>query len=146
MTEKVKVQAKVRPTKEQEEVQREVNKMNTEMEEHFANVPQPAEGYTPFAGSEEEDEEQAQVLVKHEPTLTLTADDLAKIVAAAKGDYLPFTRKELPPDASFGEKMIDFTDDAMGEVGRGAHRMIDGCRDILAGAVDIVTLGRARRR
>lgn len=141
--EKIKAKVKFKESEKDElTLQKEINRMNEEMSEYRQeNEVSDPNDYTPFTPEEKHTGE-----VIAQPVLQLTAEDLAKIIAAAKGDYVPSERPPLPPDASFGEKAKDFAEDAVGEVGRGAHRIADGCRDIIGGAIDIITLGRAHRR
>lgn len=121
----------------------EIHRVNQEMEEYHGTSQPAIDAYTPFMEGGDELQEEVP---SSSPVLRLTTDELAKIIAAANGSYIPSEREPLPPDATLGEKVMDFTDDALGEVGRGAHRVADGCRDIVGGLIDIVTLGRAHRR
>lgn len=126
-------------------LEEEMHRVNEEMVEYRQDVKiADVENYSEISKPQEETTKQE--VLPAQATLSLSSDDLAKIIAAAKGDYVAVPREPLPPDASLSEKVLDYTDEALGEVGRGAHRMVDGCRDILGGAIDIVTLGRAHRR
>lgn len=141
---KVKAKVKFKESEKDElELRKEIDRMNEEMGEYRKEnevVESDPNAYTPFTPDEQE------VEVVEKQVLHLTADELAKIIAAAQGKYVPNERPPLPPDATMGDKVKDFADDALGEVGRGAHRIADGCRDIVGGAIDIITLGRAHRR
>lgn len=86
-------------------------------------------------------------LIDKPSTFTLTSIELAKIIRAAQGgETNPHLVPTLPEDASLIDRIQHTTDDVLAEVGRGAHRMADGCRDIIGGAIDIITLGRAHRK
>lgn len=84
-----------------------------------------------------------EVLSPEPQTITITIEDLANIInSAATGTPMRLARELSRADSS-AERIMD---DTLGAVGDGAQRMANGVRDILGGAIEVVTLGRSRRR
>ena len=119
---------------------KELEKQRSELKEEKGSSVEATKGKSPLS--------QNLTVVEKPKTLTLTVDDIAKIVGAANGTKPPTPHlvHQLPEDASLLDRAHLMVDDALGEVGKGAHRVADGARDILGGVIDILTLGRSHRK
>lgn len=139
----------VKPSKNQQEIdleakefEKELKKQRKELkEEQDSKEVESAEGERSLSQDLETE------IIDPPAKFTLTSDELAKIITAAQGGNVePHLTLRMPEDLTASEKVGYVVDDALAEVGRGLHRVADGCRDIIGGAIDIVTLGRANRK
>lgn len=142
-------------TEEQQEVDKEVKQFKEELETQREELVKEREEEDKSRPKKERMRARGELSSTHnlevlpkEETLNITITDLTRIIAVARGeeDTQPHLVHQLPEDASFMDRAQLTVDDALGEIGRGAHRMVDGTRDIVGGLIDIVTLGRAHRK
>jgi hypothetical protein len=150
------VKRKMKMTEGQQDVQKEAaefteslkaqrEELTKERGEQPVTSPAKQEG-----GRAKEELSRAQNLevLNREQTINISVGDLTTLIAVARGEtqVTPHLVHQLPEDASTMDRVHLIADDALAEVGRGAHRVMDGLRDIGGGLIDIVTLGRAHRK
>lgn len=149
---KKKGNPEVKPSKNQQQVEVEAKEFEQELKKQREELKSEQESQSDKSVERAEQElspshNLEQEIIDPPAKFTLTADELAKIISAAQGgDTTPHLALRTPADLKGLDKAGYVMDDALGEVGRGMHRVADGCRDIVGGAIDIVTLGRAHRK
>lgn len=139
----------VKPTKNQQEVDLEAKEFEKELRKQRDELKaeQVEETTEESPRSQELTDIIESEVIDPQQKFNLTADELAKIITAAQGgDTEPHLALRMPEDLTPAEKVGYVMDDALAEVGRGLHRVADGARDVVGGAIDIITLGRANRK